>query len=89
MIFLTECHLTTAQLNIEAAYSLLMQGQAYWLNHLNTAIEQMDIVESLILHVMDIECIQLDDAPFILQSIQDIRANIILLIEYSNDYFSS
>jgi len=66
-----------------------MQGQPYWLNHLNTAIEQMDIVESLILYVMDIECIHLDNAPYILQSIHDIRANIILLIEYSNDYFLS
>jgi len=78
-----------AQEDIEVAYELLLEDQSCWLSHLQSAKEQICLIEALIESLMNNKCISHDIGQYIIQSLHDIRNNIDLLIEYSYDYQST
>ena len=81
--------LSLAQEDIEVAYELLLEDQPCWLSHLQSAKEQICLIEALIECLMSNKCISHDIGQYIIQSLHDIRNNIDLLIEYSFDYQST
>lgn len=87
--YLADCYLDAAIKSIQGAYNLLMQGQECWLTHLNTAISNLNDFESIVQYFTNNKYLPQDIGEYILQSINDIKVNINLLIEYSTDYSST
>jgi hypothetical protein len=75
-----------AQEDIEVAYELLLEDQSCWLSHLQSAKEQLCLIEALTEYFMSNKHISHDIGQYIIQSLHDIRNSIDILIEISFNY---
>ena len=80
--------LNLAQQHLPEAYKLLLQGQSCWLSHLESAKSLICSIESLIECLIICDFLSYDIGQYIIQSLQEIRNNINVLIEISLDYKS-
>ena len=79
-------YLNSVQQHLQDAYTLLLEDQPCWLNHLQSAKSLISNVESYAKCLINNDFLPHDIGDYIIQSLYHIRNNIDHLIEISLDY---